>query len=155
LRLLVDTTYLLPAIGISVKGIPADGIVGLRQQGHEILASDVSIFELSAKGAKHIAEGRLSPERVARGIRAIIYDGTVTMIPIHESALLLTAFRLRKMLGDFIDCLILASAMEHCEVLVTEDADIKDLRNNREFIALCATTSPKFGIQKLTETIQQ
>ena len=154
MRLLVDTTYLLPAIGVSVKGIPADGVIGLRQQGHELHASDISIFELLAKGAKQIAERRLSPERVATGIRAIIYDGTITMIPIHESALLLTAFRLRKMLSDFIDCLILASAMNHCEVLITEDNDIRDLRNNREFIALCATTNPKFGIRKLTETIQ-
>jgi len=154
LRLLVDTTYLLPAIGISVKGIPADGMIRLRQQGHELHASDISIFELSAKGAKHIAERRLHPERVMRGIRAIIYDGTITMIPIHESALLLTAFRLRKMLGDFIDCLILASAMNHCEVLMTEDNDVRDLRKNREFIALCATTSPKFGIQTLTEIIR-
>ena len=154
MRLLVDTTYLLPAIGISVKGIAADGMIGLRQQGHELYASDISIFELSAKGAKYIAERRLHQERVTRGIRAIIYDGTITMIRIHESALLLTAFRLRKMLGDFIDCLILASAMNHCEVLITEDNDVRDLRNNGEFIALCAATNPKFGIQTLTEIIR-
>jgi len=152
LRLLVDTTYLLPAIGISVKGIPSDGMIRLREEGHGIHASDISIFELSAKGAKHIAAGTLSAERVARGIRAIVHDGTIKMIPIHESALLLTAFRLRTMLGDFIDCLILASAISHCDALMTEDNDIRDLMSNREFNLLCTATNPEFRIQKLTET---
>jgi len=153
LRLLVDTTYLLPAIGISVKGIPSDGMVRLIEEGHEIYTSDVSIFELSAKGAKHVAAGTLSAERVARGIRAIVHDGTITLIPIHESTLLLTAFKLRNMLSDFIDCLILASAIHHSDVLITEDNDIIDLTKDGEFILLYNRINPKFKIQKLTENI--
>lgn len=153
MRLLVDTTYLLPAIGISVKGIPADGTIRLIQEGHEIHASEISIFELSAKGAKHIVAGTLSSARVARGIRAIVHDGTIRMIPIHDSTLLLTAFKLRNMLIDFIDCLILASAINYCDALITEDSDINDLKNNSEFNLLCTRTNPKFVIQRLTETI--
>jgi len=153
LKLLVDTTYLLPAIGISVKGIPSDGAIRLIQEGHEIYASAVSIFELSAKGAKHIFERRLSGERVARGIRAIVHDGTITMIPIHDSALLLTAFKLRSMLSDFIDCLILASAMNQCDAVITEDKDIKDLESSTEFDSLKAGTNPEFKIQRLAETV--
>jgi len=153
LKVLVDTTYLLPAIGVSVKGIPSDGAIRLTQEGHEIYASDISIFELSAKGAKHIVERTLSGERVARGIRAIVHDGTITMIPIHDSALLLIAFKLRSMLSDFIDCLILASAMNHCDALITEDNDIKDLEGSMEFDSLRAGTNPEFRIQRLAETV--
>ena len=153
MRLLVDTSYLLPAIGISVKGIPSDGMVKLIEEGHEIYASDISIFELSAKGAKHVAAGTLSAERVARGIRAIVHDGTVTMIPIHESTLLLTAFKLRNVLSDLIDCLIIASAIYHSDMLITEDNDILDLKNDIEFILLAKRINPKFKIQKMTEKI--
>lgn len=153
MKLLVDTTYLLPAIGISVKGVPSDGAIRLVEEGHEIYASDISIFELSAKGAKHIVERTLSGERVARGIRAIVHDGTITMIPIHDSALLLTAFKLRSMLSDFIDCLILASAMNQCDAVITEEKDMKGLESSAEFDSLRAGINPEFKIQRLTETV--
>jgi len=103
--------------------------------------------------SKHITAGKLSSERVARGIRAIVYDGMITMIPFHESALLLTAFKLRILLSDFIDCLILASAINHCDALITEDTDIRNLKKDEEFNALCTRTNPRFTVQKLTETI--
>ena len=34
----------------------------------------------------------------------------------HETSILLTAFRLRKMIDDFIDCIVLSSAINHAEV---------------------------------------
>ncbi|MEM2889599.1 MAG: hypothetical protein QXR42_09060 [Candidatus Bathyarchaeia archaeon] len=37
--------------------------------------------------------------------------GNIETIPTHENALLLTAFKLRSMLNDFIDCLILSAAI--------------------------------------------
>lgn len=153
MKLLLDTTYLLPAIGIHVKNLPKDALVKLIQKGHKISISDISIFELSAKGAKHISAGTLPAERVARGIRAIIYDETITMIPTHESTLLLTAFKLRSTLMDFIDCLILSSAISQCDALITEDNDVQNLRKNKEFNELLTAKNPKFKIQTLAETL--
>jgi hypothetical protein len=46
-----------------------------------------SVFELSAKGAKHVSLGKLSAERVVKGIRAIIFDETITKIQVHESVI--------------------------------------------------------------------
>jgi len=153
LRLLLDTTYLLPAIGISVKELPKDAPIKLVQKGHQISMSNISIFELSAKGAKHIVAGTLPAERVARGIRAIVYDETIKTVSMHDSTLLLTAFKLRRMLSDFIDCLILSSAINRCDALITEDNDIQNLKKNREFNRLLTTINPKFKIQTLTETL--
>jgi len=45
----------------------------------------------------------------------------------HETSILLTAFRLRKVIDDFIDCIILSSAINHAEALVTEDEDLHKL----------------------------
>lgn len=153
MRLLLDTTYLLPAIGISVKELPKDVPIKLLQKGNRISICDISIFELSAKGAKHISAGILPAERVTRGIRAIVYNEAIETIPTYDSTLLLTAFKLRSMLNDFIDCLILSAAINQCSILLTEDKDIQDLKKNKEFNELRTTTNPKFKIQSLTETL--
>jgi predicted nucleic acid-binding protein len=153
LRLLLDTTYLLPAIGVSIKGLPKDALLRLMQKGHQISISNISVFELSAKGAKHIATGTLSAERVTRGISAIVYDERMTVVPVHDSSVLLTAFKLRRMLSDFIDCLILSSAINYCDAIVTEDKDIRELKRNKEFNGLTAAVNRKFKIQTLTNTL--
>ena len=151
--LLLDTTYLRPAIGISIKGLPKDVPIKLIQKENRISICDISIFELSAKGAKHVSAGILSAERVTRGIRAIVYNEAIETIPMYESTLLLTAFKLRSMLNDFIDCLILSAAINRCDILLTEDKDIQDLKKNKEFNELRMTINPKFKIQLLTETL--
>jgi len=148
LKILLDTTYLLPAIGIAIKEQQKDLPLKLIQEGNQISICDISIFELSAKGAKHISTGKLPPERVTRGIRAIVYNEQIEMIPTYESQLLRTAFKLRKTLNDFIDCLILSAAINQCDILLTEDNDIQNLKNNKEFNELLTTKNPKFKIQK-------
>ena len=153
MKLLVDTTYFLPAIGVSVKQLPKDAPLRLIAKGHQISISDISIFELSAKGAKHITNKMLTPERVTRGLRAIIYDDTIESIPIHDRQILFTAFKLRSILHDFIDCLILSSAINQCDALITEDNDIQELKQNKELNELLTTTNPEFKIQKLTEIL--
>ena len=153
MKLLVDTTYLLPAIGISIKELPRDAPIKLVAKGHQISISDISIFELSAKGAKYIANGMLTPERVMMGIRAIVYDDAIDHISIHDSDILLTSFKLRSILDDFIDCLILSSAINQCDALITEDSDILNLNKNKGFNELLATANSKFKIRKLAEIL--
>ena len=149
----MDTTYLLPAIGVSIKGLPKDALVKLMQKGHQISISNISVFELSAKGAKHVATGTLSAERVTRGIRAIVYDERITVVPMHDSSVLLTAFKLRRLLSDFIDRLILSSAINQNDAVVTEDKEIQNLKRKKEFNGLLTTMNPKFKIQTLTDTL--
>lgn len=153
MKLLVDTTYLLPAIGISIKELPRDAPIRLVAKGHQISISDISIFELSAKGAKYITKGTLTPERVMMGIRAIVYDDAIDHISIHDSDILLTSFKLRSILADFIDCLILSSAINRCDALITEDGEILNLNKNKEFNELLATANSKFKIRKLAEIL--
>ena len=44
MKLLLDTTYLLPAIGISVKNLPKDTAIKLMHQGHQIFINNITIF---------------------------------------------------------------------------------------------------------------
>ncbi len=153
MRLLIDTTYLLPAIGVSIKELSKDVLVKLMRKGNSVSICDISIFELSAKGAKHVSSGELPAERVTRGIRAIVYNEEIETIPMVDTEVLLTAFKLRRMLNDFIDCLILSAALNRCDILLTQDQDIQELKKNKEFNELCMTINPKFKIQSAKETL--
>jgi len=130
-----------------------DALLTIIAKKHQIAMSQITIFELSAKGAKYIQEDMLSPERVTRGINAIIYNDTVETIPMHDTTILQTAFKLRNMLNDFIDCLILSSAMNNSEAIITEDNEIQNLKKNTQFNNLVAGLNPGFKILKLNEII--
>lgn len=62
---------------------------------------------MTAKGAKYVALGALPPEKVTKGVRALTYNESVQKIEMHESTILHVAFKIRSLLNDFIDCLIL------------------------------------------------
>jgi predicted nucleic acid-binding protein len=154
MKLLLDTTYLLPAIGIAIKELPNDAPIKLLTQGHQITITDITLFELAAKAAKHIANNTLKPERATRGIKAITHDDNIETIPATtDPKILHTAFKLRHTLNDFIDCLITSAAINQCDTLITEDTDIHNLKKTKELNTILTTTNPKFKIQKLTETL--
>jgi PIN domain nuclease of toxin-antitoxin system len=153
LKLLLDTTYFLPTIGVSIKEMQKDALLTLMAKKHQIAMSQITIFELSAKGAKYVKEDVLSPERVTRGISAIVYNDAIETIPMHDTTILQTAFKLRSMLNDFIDCLILSSAISHSEAIITEDNEIQNLKKSTQFHNLVADLNPGFKILKLTEII--
>ena len=153
MKIMLDTTYLLPTIGIAIRGLPSEAPTRLLDKGHQISISHITLFELAAKGAQYINNGSLPSQIVAEGIRAIIRDDEIETIPFHDSELLLTSFELRKVLIDFIDCLIVSSAINHCDALITEDSEIHSLKKNNNIRGLIAATNPKFRIQMLNELL--
>ncbi|RLE63603.1 MAG: hypothetical protein DRJ38_07100 [Thermoprotei archaeon] len=153
MKLLLDTTYFLPVIGISVRSFPRAAIIELIKGGYEISVSEITFFELSAKGAKYVVTGALTPERVSKGIRALLYDDRIDKIPIYDTSILLTAFKLRSILDDFIDCLILSSAINRADTLVTEDKDIQEVSDKKKFQDIIQLLNPKFKIKKLGDLL--
>ena len=153
MKLLLDTTYFLPAIGISIKDIPQDAVIRLIESGYEVCISEITLFELSAKGAKYVVSRMLSPERVLRGLRAIIYDNRIGRVPIYDTTILSTAFKIRSLLNDFIDCLILSSAINKANALVTEDDDILMLLHKKEFNSIIERLNSKFEIMTIKDLI--
>ena len=65
----------------------------------------------------------------------------------HETSILLTAFKLRKIIDDFIDCIILSSAINHAEALVTEDEDLHKLSEE------ISSLKPGFKMRRLKEIL--
>jgi hypothetical protein len=54
-------------------------------------------------------------------------------------------------MSDFIDCLILSTALNHCDALVTEDQLFHGLKKNDRSIKLKSAINPKFKIQTSSE----
>jgi predicted nucleic acid-binding protein len=153
LKVLLDTTYLLPTISIAIKEVPKDAIIKLNEKGYEIAISRVSIFELLAKSAKYIAKNELSPERATLGIRAILYDDIIEKISADSSKVMLTAFALRSLMSDFIDCLVVSTALNYCDALITEDQDIQNLTKNKKYLEPVASVNSNFKIQALAQIL--
>lgn len=153
MKYLLDTTYFLPVIGISVRNISGDDIARFRSANPGTAMCEISTFELGAKAAKYISEGKLDGVEVSTGIEVILNDDSLLKIPSFASANLLVTFKLRTMLNDFIDCLILAAAINYADALLTEDRYILDLRQNQKFKELLKSRNPKFEIERLTRKI--
>lgn len=119
--MLVDTSYLLPLAGMAVEGIPDDIIGATRHAGYETWICDVSLFELLAKGAKFAAAGKVDEERLNIAVQAVLSDERIRKAGAYEAEVGRTSVRLRRFHRDFVDCLIIASALEHCEGLVSEE----------------------------------
>ena len=49
MRLLLDTTYFLPAIGISVRNLPKEAVVNLIRKGHEVMVSEITFSNSQQK----------------------------------------------------------------------------------------------------------
>ena len=119
--LLMDTSYLLPAAGIRVEGVPDDVLRTARDAGHETWVCDISVFEVLAEGAKFAASGKVDEERLEIAVQAILGDENLRKVRAYEPEVVRTSISLRRLHRDFVDCLIIASALEHCEGLVSEE----------------------------------
>jgi len=141
-------------MGVAIKGLPRGALLTLLKAGHEITISDISISELAAKAGKLIAAENLTTEKASRGITAIIHDERIEMIPVHHTPFLATAFKLRGMMNDFIDCTILATALHNSDTLVTEDGAIHDLRERPEYQVLMRSLNSGFQIKNIDGVLE-
>jgi PIN domain nuclease of toxin-antitoxin system len=145
-RVLVDTTYLLPAAGIGVEGVPADATRRVKDAGHVVLASEISLFEVLAKGAKLVSQGKADAGRVSLAIKSILSDSSIGKVDAYTEDIMAMAVELRGHHADFVDCLILASAVNECDALVTEDEDIP---KNNDMMKAVLRRKPEFRILAL------
>jgi predicted nucleic acid-binding protein len=82
----------------------------------DIVVSLISIFELQAKAAKL----KVPAKSTIRAVDAIL--SVFRVIPFYEAGVIKTAQRIRKIIPDYVDCIILATAVVSKEDLVTEDS---------------------------------
>jgi len=134
--LIVDTTYLLPLSKIEIdtdllKAIE-DGKVNLAVSDFSI--SSISLFELQAKSAKLEIPTNFTIEAID------VITSVFKIEPFYNQEVIRISYELLKYIKDYIDCIIVATAVALEEDLVTEDSKIHD---NKELI------KKKYGINVL------
>lgn len=116
--MILDTTYLLPLAKIAVD-TDLLGAVARRKTDiklEDMSVSLISIFELQAKGAKL----NVPANAVIRAVDAIM--SAFRVAPFYESGTIEIAQTVRKTVSDYIDCIIVATAISNKEDLATEDS---------------------------------
>ncbi len=116
--MILDTTYMLPLAQIAVDtdllAAIGKGKVGLRLE--DVAVSLISVFELQAKAAKL----NVPSKSVTRAVDAIL--SAFPTVPFYEPAVVEIAYKLKKTISDYVDCIIIATAISRKEDLVTEDS---------------------------------
>lgn len=122
--MIVDTTYLLPLVGISVNSDLFSEITNgsVNFDLDAALVSEISLFEVQAKSSKF----SISHSVVTEAIKAI--RSNFEVVPYDEEKVIQTSFDLRKIHQDYIDCVIVASAVSRGLDLLTEDQRILSIR---------------------------
>lgn len=95
----------------------------------------------------------LTEEGVIRGINVIVYGEEFKKF--HSTKVIEFSFKIRKLLIDYIDCIILSSAIVNCKVLITEDEDVLMLRESDGFMKLLKDANPEFRILSLKEFFEE
>lgn len=126
--ILLDSSFLFPYVRIDVKSVNNKDLLELiESKENDIVISDISLFELSAKGNKYVQKSLIDPTDLTNGLNTIINEVQLSRIPIHYSEIQLLAFKIGKLHKDFIDCLILATAYYHSDIFLTLDEELLKL----------------------------
>jgi len=140
-------------VGLEVEGLPRDIVLRLISKGYRVATSYITVFELAAKGAKYVAQGKLTAERVCRGLKAVLHDSRVEKVSIHHVEILSAAVNLRRLLPDFINCLILATALHKADALVTEDEELHKVFRVCELRKWVVTVNPRFKVKRARDLL--
>ncbi len=112
------------------------------------------MFELSAKGAKYVSQGKLDQRRVTRGLKALLIDKRITRVVLHDTHVNEAAIRLMGLHDDYIDCLVVATGLHYSDAVVTEDSRIHGLMENESFKAIVDSVEPRFRILSMKEALK-
>ena len=138
MKILLDTSYFLPLIKVAVHKIPHDLLINLLMDStHQYFYSDLSIFELTAKGLKFSSqEESITPQDIRIGIDTLQNDNRLIRVSYIDNPLIIELVStLRKIHNDTIDCLIFASAICTCDCIITMDLDFfNEISDNLDII---------------------
>jgi len=128
--MIIDTTYLLPLARIKVKTDLLRAIAEDRLRDKvdfsDLKISLISIFELQAKASKL----GIPPKYVCEAVNTIFK--VFNVVPYYRENIIEVSHELYKELHDYIDSIILATAITLDEHLVTEDTIIHSVKDKIE-----------------------
>lgn len=128
--MIIDTIYLLPLTRIKVKTDLLRAIAEDRLREKidfsDLKISLISIFELQAKASKL----GIPPKYVCEAVNTTLK--VFNVVPYYREDIISVSHELYKQMHDYIDCIILATAITLDENLVTEDGIIHNIKDQIE-----------------------
>ncbi len=150
MKILLDTSYLLPLIKVEVDDWSSKKLLELLyNQEDKFFFTDISIFEIVAKGMKiALNHENLIPEDIQNGIDSLQNNKDIIRIEsFHHPYIYELSFKCRKIHSDFIDCMIFSSAVCHVDCLATYDHTfIEKITQSKEIVDFIETINPEFKI---------
>ena len=124
-RILLDTPFLLPTLGISVSGAIEEGIRILSESKIELYYSRFSILESMWVATRTVDDSKFCDESLRPGLRSIMEGGRYRSVE-EDSEIFREAFTLYG-LGhkDMIDNILYASAVRLGLILLTLDDELR------------------------------
>lgn len=135
MKVLCDTSYLLPLIKLSIEELP-DNLLWelLNESKHEYYYSELSVFEITAKGFKYlIKKAEITLQDVISGLDALHNDSQVRSISWSDNPLIIDlASKFRVFHKDTIDCILFSTAICTCDCIITMDHSFYDMLSKND-----------------------
>ena len=122
-RIVLDTSFVLPFLGIRIRGVDPGVVEGYAEQGYELLYPVLALPELLGVIARAVERAGLSkpPREAVEGLEALLAGEDVRLVEPRlahlETALLLRLSGHR----DIFDCIMYATALHENASLLTID----------------------------------
>ena len=150
MKLLLDSTYLIPAFNVDItEGWSKKDLKNLIQSEiYELYYCDLSLFEIYTKCMKLLIQNKLNIkiEEIQNGLQSIINSSRLIRINwwehIFETDILLS---FRKIHNDSIDCILVYLAIVNCDIFATfDDTLIKKLKKEEILKDFIKEVNPQF-----------
>jgi hypothetical protein len=122
MRVFLDTTYLLPVVGIEID-LPDDLLERLFSSDHSFVMNELSLFELFGKASRFMSRDKNAKKRFYIGMESIL-SSEIDIKPIFTLDTLSIALEVYEKIKDLPDCPITATALFDSDVMLTEAGDI-------------------------------
>jgi len=131
LKVLVDTSFILPSLGIDVGEKVSRTLEKLEKTRSEIYYSQFSILESLWVTIK-LTEKMETPEAVKTGFRSVIEGGVYKQVK-EDSEIFIEALQLyRKGHRDLIDNILYLNSLHHNMKLLTLDNELKSFVEDKK-----------------------
>jgi len=128
-NLVVDSTFLLPLVGVKVVGLPENPLETMTSMGFDVKINEISLFEAVGKAireAEKAHDREMIMKRIEIGVKSLLLDIKIEKLPICQLETINTAIKLHESgLDDLPNCFIAATATWHTGLLLTESQDVK------------------------------
>ncbi len=121
-RILLDTSFLLPTLGIEVEQDVMDSLSKLNSEGIKSFYSGLSLLESSWMAIKQIKKGNYQDAIFRKGLLSITKTGYYDEVPTDANDYLVALSFYQKGHSDMIDNLLYATALSNrCHFLTIDD----------------------------------